>query len=153
MLSIRLATEKDYDDVLRMSKSFFEASTYNRLTYTSDGIENLFNEYLKSDKTEIIVLVLVNESDEPIGMLVGAKSVPFFTTEFIASELAWWVDPEYRKTRQSIDLVKAYEVWAKKVGCSVVTMANIPTLNGEKIGKLYEKLGYFKNEVSYMKEI
>jgi len=48
-------------------------------------------------------------------------------------------------------MFKAFEEWSKEVGATEV---NVSDLQGVKnLGKLYERLGYSKSEVTYKKDL
>jgi len=83
------------------------------------------------------------------GMLVGMLSEFIYGDCLIATELAWWVDPEYRGTSEGKELLTSFEGWAKDKGCKYITMISLD----EGLGKYYEKCGYLLTERSYMREL
>lgn len=98
-------------------------------------------------------VILVGLKDRlPIGFLVGAANQPVFSSDKIATELGWWVEPEYRKTRSSYLLYQAYEDWAVRTGCSHVHGAFLPGSSPE-LDEFYKRRGYVQVESSYLKRI
>ena len=142
-MSIRLAEPKDFPIIVRMARNFFEASPYTVLQFSELKCMELFQRYL-NDKTEVMILL----SDH--GMLVGFASQAPFSTDRISTEVAWWVDPEGRGSRDSLALFEAYEFWSKKVGCRLCQVAMLPSVTD--LSKFYEKRGYKLLEQSYVKE-
>ena len=69
----------------------------------------------------------------------------------MAQELFWWVDESIRGSKTGIQLLKAAEKIAKESGASVMNMLSLEDLNGEKVNKLYQRLGYKRKEQSYMR--
>lgn len=70
----------------------------------------------------------------------------------IATELFWWVEPKYRASKFSLNLVKQFEEAAKAKGANLVMMMAIEHSNDMAI-RLYPKLGYSKLETTFLKEI
>lgn len=152
-MSLKLATLEDRDDVLRMCRSFFEVTPYASVcTYNDLKVDALLKLAHTSNYQECLFL-LFEENGIPHGLIVGYATQTPFSDDLIAAELAWWVDPEYRGTKGSMELVLAYETWARKIGCKHITMSLLPSLTNPKVEDYYEKLGYVKTEISYLKEL
>lgn len=141
---IRLATEEDFPELIRMAKEFHQASPYNDLEFSVTKCFELFQAYLR-DKTSVMILV----SDH--GMLIAHAGQAPFSSDRISSEVAWWVDPEGRNKRESLLLFEAYEIWSKKVGCKLCQVAMLPSVTD--LSKFYERRGYKLLEQSYVKEL
>lgn len=146
---LRLATEQDWPEVLRMAHSFYKASPYNVLDFSEVSCRSLFDRYLQGDKTDLIIILAAAES--PYGMILGHASPTPFSTLKVASELAWWVDESYRSTRDSLLLFKAYEDWAVRIGATICQMAMLD--ESTNLEKFYLKNGYKPAERSYIKEL
>lgn len=84
-------------------------------------------------------------------MLVGYATETPFSNDKIASELAWYIEPSYRGHRKAVELVYAYEAWARTVGCKHVSMSLLSTLTDAS--KFYVRMGYTQTEISYLKEL
>ena len=85
--------------------------------------------------------------------MLGFVVFPMFMNSktTIAQELFWWVDEEARKTGAGIKILKQTEKLAKEHGAEALMMLSLSDLNGKKIGKLYESLGYKQKEQTYMR--
>lgn len=142
-MTIRLATEEDFPEVIRMAKNFHEASPYQVLPFSELHCLQLFQKYLQ-DKTSVMILL----SDH--GMLVAFASQAPFSSDRVSTEVAWWVDPEGRGNRDSLLLFEAYEIWSRKVGCKLCQVAMLPSVTD--LSRFYEKRGYKLLEQSYVKE-
>lgn len=93
------------------------------------------------------MLILINPG---IGMLAGMSSPFVFGPHLIASEIAWWIEPDKRGQKAGEELVDAFEYWAKnKAGCTLITLTSLD----DKVGKFYEKKGYKLHERAYMKDL
>jgi RimJ/RimL family protein N-acetyltransferase len=151
-VSLKLATPEDLDTFLRFSHAFYLASPFSpSLSYNPSKVQELFELAVHTQHSKALVLIY-HEQDQARGMLVSVASSTPFSDDIVASELAWWVDEEYRGTRGSIELIYAYEEWARRVGAKHITMALLPSLTNPKVENYYEKMGYKKTETSYIKE-
>jgi len=141
---IRLATKKDLPNLLRMSELFFNVSGYADIT--------TFN---KDDSTVFLLeLIRLNTllTDGESGM-IGFIIFPMFMNKatLMSQELFWWVDENSRNTSLGIKLLKAAEKASRESGANVMNMLSLEDLNGEKVNKMYSKLGYKRKEQSYMR--
>lgn len=151
MLSLKLAAPEDLQDFLRMSKLFHEESPFHLVTTVSESrLTSLFQTAIDSKHTQVLILLLQSEQ-KSVGMLVGMVGSPVFSDDLIASELAWYIEPEFRGSRKALQLVYAYEEWARRMGCKNVSMSLLTTL--ADASKTYERLGYTKTEISYLKAL
>lgn len=152
-MSLKLVkTIEDRQHIHRFARNFYEVSPYHgKLAYNSLKVDLLLDLAASSAYTQCLPL-LYEENGIPCGCLLGVASSTPFSDDLIASELCWWVDEEYRGTKGSFELVLAYEDWAKRVGCKMITMALLSTTN-PKIDTYYRRMGYEKCEVSYVKEL
>lgn len=147
-MTLRLAQASDYDDVIRMARAFHQASPYSGLSFDEDKCHDLFMTYLKGDKKSLIIILASEE--RPFGMIIGfVNSLPF-SFDRVATELAWWVDEDKRRSRDSLLLFKAYEDWTLRVGAKITSMAMLDDVTN--LSSFYEKQGYRPAERHYIKE-
>lgn len=147
---LRLAEASDWQDVLRMSKDFHSESPYSDIEFSEKRVREIFDQYLSSDKTEIMVLLLT-QGEEVCGTIVSVCSKFPFSEEKAASELIWWVDHEHRSRRGSLSLFRAYEFWCQKVGARYSSA--VSTEGTVQLDKFYERSGYKKAETTYIKRL
>lgn len=143
---IRLATLEDMPELLRMGKAFFDVSGYGELTEFS------------AQDTEIVLISLIEQesllTDGKSGM-IGFLVFPMFmnSSYTLSQELFWWVDDDKRKSKLGVQLLKAAEKQSKEKGADSMIMLSINDLNGDKVNKLYESLGYKRQEQTYMRAL
>ena len=142
-MGLRVATIEDLPIILNLAMKFAKSSPYSEYV-NEDKIKKIAEGFLSSEHQDKIILLY-----DDIGMIVGLVSPFMFGNNRVATELAWWIEPNERGKKAGKELLDAFEFWAKKVGCSIVTMMSLD----DKIGKYYEKRGYKLSEMSYMKEI
>jgi len=142
----RLANYDDMPELLRMGELFFNASGYSDIT--------TFN---KSDSENLLIQLIDSESILTDGKhaMLGYLVFPIFMNASckVAQELFWWVDEDHRKGGAGIELLKQTEQQAKKQGAKTMMMLSIKDLDGEKVNKLYSRLGYVEREQTYMRAL
>lgn len=142
-MSLRLATVEDIPLIKKMADKFISNSPFSKLK-DENTIETLIQNFVNGDKENVLVILY-----EDIGMLAAIR-IPFmFGSIYQASEIAWWVEPDKRGNKAGKALMEAFEFWAKKVGCSLITMGCLT----EEVGKIYAKNGYKLYVNTYAKEI
>ncbi len=142
---IRVATKEDISTILDLCEEFWK--------------HTLYEEKFDRDHTELMVnmafehgLLVVLDIDGVIGFIAGIKSFLMASKEALTgTELAWWVNPEYRKGRKGIDLMLFIERLAKDQGIKYWNMISMESSHPEVANKIYEHLGYSKSETSYTK--
>jgi GNAT superfamily N-acetyltransferase len=144
-LNLRLAQDKDRESFINMGSLFHQAGPYSNLPYSREKIGAIFDH--RDSNTLLLFLV---DGDAPVGMLLGTVTEPYFSEDKVATELAWWVNPEYRRTKKSIELTLAFEDWAYRMGAKVVALASLDT-SPASVGKFYESMGFKKREETYLR--
>lgn len=127
--------------VFKHAHRFINSTAYKDL-YNDEVLYDLLHKMLVLDN--FIVLL-----DGDKGMLAGTCTPFLFGNKLVASEIGWWVEPEYRNSGVGKQLVDAFEEWAKEKNCDMIVMVSID----DSVGKYYEKTGYSLVERMYLKEI
>jgi GNAT superfamily N-acetyltransferase len=146
---VRVANFDDFRQILDMAEDFSEAAG---LPYEEGSTANFLSANVAAwDK---LFLVAPKNESELKGMLIGML-VPWVTDSncLISVELAWWVKPEYRKTGTAIELLQGYITWAKEAGAKRIQMSSLNALEGDRVGRIYERLGFKFFEREYVMEI
>ncbi len=94
---------------------------------------------------------VLKEENKLVGLLVGVASEGIYFDDVLASELGWYVKPDYRG-RKSLAMLKDFETWAKeKAKADFVVMTYTSKMSN--LGLLYTKLGYEAIEFTYKKAL
>ena len=143
---IRKATLDDIQACVIMSMDFMKETPYskNELDYKSLG-----EVFVKSVRDG---LAFVTEEDGDVfGMLIAHKVPAFFNNNiFIAQEIGWWVDKDYRHTKAAGELIRAFENEARK-DCKYTVMSLLST-SPKELKQYLNHIGYTEKEYSYFKE-
>lgn len=149
---LKLATEEDIPPIFNLAKQFRDESPYSHLTHDDELLlENIYK-IVQGDRNEFIVICIVDQSDQILGILAGSLTQTLFSQDRLAVELIWYVLPEHR-TAYSLQLVRAFEYWAKKVGASVCSFSSLDNSSEKVLDRYYRIKGYRKAETTYIKDI
>lgn len=146
---LRLASLDDIPKLMKFARNFWLTSPYKSMKFDPIKGESFLRDIVAGNKMDAIILVALDEG-EAIGFLVGASDEPAFSRAKIAVELGWWIEPDRRGTRASFLIYKAYEDWARRIGCSHVQGAYLPGVS-PSLDEFYKKRGYIQVETSYLK--
>lgn len=144
MPKIRKATQSDMSELLRMGEAFFNASGYSDITSINlSDTESLLSSLIDQGT------ILTDGKNAMIGFVI----FPMFLNNetMVSQELFWWVDEEKRNTRVGIEILKEAEKTSKAMGAKVMMMLSIKELNGDKVNRIYQRMGYTEREQTYMR--
>ncbi len=148
---IRPATVSDIPEIARLGERFHAAAGWGDIfAYSVDDCAASLTNFMASDA----FICLVADDGGIFGMAAGIVSPVYFNhAHKSGEELFWWVDPEHASQGTGIRLLIALEDEAKARGCESWQMKSIDRLNGERMGKLYERRGYRASEHSFIKRL
>ena len=144
---IRDCEQKDIPALVEMSRDFWQHTLYKDEEFQDDAVIAMIDQTMKDN------LCLVLEIDGNVeGFVCGVKG--FLTANFdvlVGTELAWWVNEDFRQTSGGLKLLKAIECQAKSIGIKYWNMAYMNSSMPASIKKIYESMGYKENECLYTK--
>ena len=131
-------------------KGFEDDSKFVRIDV--DYADQTYRDLISTGAGQIFLMFDV-EMDSFIGGLGCLKAPDLHNGEMIAVETFWYVVPEYRDSAHGIELLFAFEKWAKDNNCTKMAMIHLADSSPERLKKLYERLGYKLLESHYIKEV
>ena len=152
MDDLKLATLEDVNDVVRMAKLFARNSPHKTMKFADEKFKKFVEGVVTGDLSRSII-ILAHKEGVPIGMVVAVAMEPVWSNDKVATELAWYVKPKHRGSKQSLRLFRAYEDWALRVGCTHIQNAHLEGSEYRDTGRFYERKGYTKVESSYVKTL
>uniref|UniRef100_A0A6H1ZL20 Putative acetyltransferase n=1 Tax=viral metagenome TaxID=1070528 RepID=A0A6H1ZL20_9ZZZZ len=140
---ISKAVKKDLKKLIGMATRFAGSSKFTRFNpeIFVQTWENLF------DMGIGVIFIF----DDFKGMLGAIKYPDPNSGEMTATEMFWWVDPEYRGKGNR--LLTEYEKWANENDCSRAIMVHLSDIMPEKLKAFYNRKGYIEMETHFVKEI
>lgn len=144
---IRAATIDDLPTLTRLGETFYASTTVLGRFEPARFIETWRN--LLS--LGMGVIYIAERDGVPIGAIGGVKHLDVNSSDIIASEFFWFVDPLERGA--GLRLYDAFEKWAKANGCSHIHMVHLADSMPGKLERFYGRKGYRIMEVRYTKEL
>lgn len=149
--TLRHAGLDDIPAIIEMAKTLYEGSTYStmRLDLTR-GVA--FLEKFIIEGNENFLVMLSHDNGKPVGVIAAHAFTPLFSSEKIAAEVLFWLDPAYRTSDRGKELTLAYEYWAKLIGVSICQYGLLSSAD-QRLAKFYERNGAVEAERVFYKDI
>lgn len=143
---VRLATVSDVADIqalcLRANNEYPSELTI------SEQLPEFITAWVTANRAEKVLFVS-EQKGKVVGMLVGFATVSFWSSDKEAHEVLWWMDADYRHTRDALTMFAAFEFWAKTAGCKACRMGSVT--GWSLLNAFYKKHGYTEVETSFRK--
>lgn len=142
---IREAIRSDVPAIVAMGERFASDTDYrDRLTVVPTQLAATAEHLIANDEA---VMLVAEREGAVIGMLALLLYPHPMSGERVASEIVWWVEPEHRGS--GLRLLRAAERWACEHGAAVLHMI----APNDRIGALYQRLGYVPVETAWQRRI
>jgi len=152
-LNIKIGTFDDYFPICEMAKHFGKAHYEKWFPIEDYKIADNVTETLSAPPDKRIILLATNEGN-PVGMLVARCDDHPYSTVKVASEVMWWMEPEFRKSRLALQLPSAFEYWAKNIAkADLMMLSTVDRESSEKVEKFYKRKGYSLVENGFIKKV
>jgi len=136
MFKIRGATLEDLDHIYPLAKD---------LATSFDVEKESFSKLFKNMLTDENILVLVAETDELAGYIMGYIHPAFYANGLIAWVEEIYVSPGIRGIGIGKALMESFEAEAQLKGCKLISLST------RRAANFYEALGYEKSATYYKK--
>ena len=144
---IRDCKAKDVDTLIAMSEEFWQHTIYRKEKFDAESCKAMIEQTMTHE------LCLVLEIDGKVeGFICGVKGYLLANFDIMnGTELAWWVNEDYRKSGGGLKLLRSIEKRAKKLGVKYWNMLYMQSSMPSSIKSIYESTGYRKSESFYTK--
>lgn len=140
---IRRATSADIPRIVEMGGQFIETTFSAAMTFNGPAIATLTQQLI--DGTDGVVFV--SERDARVtGMMALITMRQPMSDETLAVELVWWVE---QHGKDGLKLLDEASKWGRSKGATRLQMI----APSERVCQLYERLGFQKVEVSYVRSL
>lgn len=158
MIKIRQAKLADIPEIVKMSRRFYETTTYPGFAPMDDETVARLAGTLAADH-----VLLVAEETRVLGSPGGIELVGTYLVGMIglfvapwmfnvhrltAHEVVWWVDPSHLGAGLGRTLIEEATAACKARGAVAVQMVHLST-SPPQAAALYQKLGFIHSESSY----
>ncbi len=143
---IRAGTEEDYDDIVRMAREFWSHTIYDE-TFCEDSVKGMSKVCMDQGLFAVLEIKGV-----VAGFACGIKGGLLANVNVVTgTEVAWWIDPDYRKGHHGAALLRGLEKMAKDEGVKYWSMVFMESSMPQTVEKIYNIMGYNKSETSCTK--
>lgn len=139
--SVRHATPEDRLAVIHLLKESHAAAGFT-FQFSTPHADVLFRTHMERG------LVLVAGTPAQGVLMAATFEHPFGAGKW-AKETVWYIAPSARG-RSALQMLDAYEAWARELGCTTIGMASLAT---NDVSKLYERRGYAPAETHFVKAL
>ena len=140
---IREATVDDIPVLVAMGMRFAQSDAYKHIV-RDNPVQ--FEKMARMLITSGLGVMLVLEKNGCVEGMIGMLCTPHFLSgDMFAGEICWWINPEHRG--DGVRLMRSAETWAREQGALSIQMV----APNERVGSLYERMGYQQTETSYQK--
>lgn len=149
--TLRHAGLNDIPKIIDISQKLYQKSGLTMFNVDRKKAIETLEEFIITGQTEYLVLLSVL-GDDIVGVLAAYAFKPLFSSDKLAVECLWWLDEEHRTTRRGLDMMNAYEYWARMIGCKAAQYGVLAT-SPRGLEKLYLKRGAEFTESVYTLEL
>lgn len=125
MYKLIRGTSKHMDDLLRLGRTFYGASGYEDagVAYDEDSHRAHIQQVLDQG---LVVVATLEDTEEVVGML-GILITPLHLNrkELVATEVAWWIEPEHRRSALGTTMLAFMKDYARRKGAKWWTMTTL----------------------------
>lgn len=127
MYKLRKASHADLPLLTEMGLAFHAESGYNELGIPADP-ESITDYARVTIDNGLVVVAEVEETGEPVGMM-GVLITPHLLNKHIkvATETAWYIKPEHRRSKLGMGMFQYSRAHAKLSGASFHGMTLLPS--------------------------
>lgn len=142
MVEVRPARTGDVEAILAMGAALHAESPHFRTRhYSEQKVRELILRLIEDDGDRFLCLVAEREG-EPIGYIGGVLVEDWFGDDTYAADISFYVVPPCRGGRAALQLVMAFERWARERGATRICPATSTQVRSESVLGFYAKLGY-----------
>lgn len=140
--------EEDIDQLTELCAKFHKEMK-TPFSLNQRKLRNFFIDVHSGKLPHISVIVAYHcETEEVVGLIVGAIVSPLFSTDKLASELLFFVHPSHRGI-VGPTLLRMFEEWAKNEQSDFTSLTNLSL--EFKVDSFYKRNHYNLSERSYLK--
>lgn len=145
---VRVAVLNDVPTIAALGARFLREGPYGRFAPDVNGLLEIAEAMIAREDATILLL----ETDTGIvGMFAGQVYQHLMFGRTFATEIAWWINPEHRRGRAALVMLKTFEAWAKSKGAEAIEM--VAPAGAVDVERLYENLRFSKLETHYRRDL
>jgi hypothetical protein len=123
---LKIGTLEDVTQTVRLLEALFSSSIYSKVTkYRPDDVATTIRSIITGGTKRGCLILLMEEQTIVGALLTAVVPLTFNHSAKNATELAFYIRPEYRTLSSMRMVLSAYRYWAKQAGCQTIMMGKI----------------------------
>jgi GNAT superfamily N-acetyltransferase len=152
-VQVRIATKKDFGDIVEMLHHFHEELPYKEFVGTDTESLSATLSALDANPNAV-VLVATTDKGDVVGTVGGLLIASWFNYSHVnASTLFWYVQKDHRRSKAGKLLAAAIEQWAKENGAQSFVFNSLANKHQKRMNNIYLSKGYTPIETTFVKEL
>ncbi len=123
-------------EMLRLGLSMKNEGMFKNRSWNENKLLSLFS------SPNVFCVLYKKDGIGFVGFFLGCLSVQYFGDDVIATDLAFYILPEFRASFAAIRMVRKFEEWAELHGAKEVYLGQSTGIDIGRTGSFIEKLGY-----------
>jgi GNAT superfamily N-acetyltransferase len=148
---IRKLTVADTADIIHLGRAMHRESRYMAADFDPGKVVDLVRHVTATPERNFAMVSV--QHDRTVGFGAGYATSHYFGHDLIASDYAFYILSPHRGGADGIRLVKAFETWAREIGCRYVSLGVSAGIADPQVESMYYRLGYQDWSRGYRKEI
>lgn len=150
MICVRPMHEFDVPGLLSLCREMHGESSNRTLAFDEPKMIRMFWEIMG---TPLKLAAVAREEDAVIGALLAWSGPMYFTSDIVADEFLFFVTKQRRGSMAAVKLIRFYKDWAVRVGAKKIFLSAKSGVQNERVGRLYERLGFESHGLTYSLEV
>ncbi len=143
---IRSGTTQDIQAIIEMAREFWGHTIYDE-EFQPSAVQAMAELCIEHGLMSVLVV-----NDIVRGFACGVRGPLLANSNvFSGTEIAWWVQPDFRRGRNGIALLKHIELLAKEAGIKYWNMVYMESSMPDEVRRIYDAMDYKQTETIYMK--
>jgi len=139
-MPVRPIEPDDLPKVIDLGRQMHQESVYRHFNFDPSKFGRLLYHYVTNPNS--CFAHVGTGKDTLSGVFLGSIDEHYFGTDLIASDTLWYVSPQSRGSRVALQLLWAFEKWAKNANVAEIYVGVSSGLSADKTGTMLQKLGY-----------
>lgn len=148
----KITTKEEFVKFMLLCKEFMAESRYSHRPLDAARCARVI-EIAQANPHLFYVKYKVNKEGDFVGVLIAQIEQMFFMEAKQASDVVFFVREDYRGSPWFIKTLRAFELWAKDMGCDFIKLMPNSGIKTEGMLKFYTRLGYDHVGYIFSKEI
>lgn len=148
----KIETKEEFVKFLKLCHTFHAESRFADVPFDVQRVHKIIT-VANANPQLFFTRYKVDDAGNYIGVFIGFVEELSFGMARQAVDLVFYVHPDHRGGPWFVKTLKAFEDWAKAVGCDFVKLMPNTGINTEGMTKMYPRLGYDLAGYIFSKEI